>query len=215
MKTPDFEHQIGIDAYYIDKPGIGGKLRVRIDDFHVAELFLHPSKKENGMFTIAEVSSRNWETHTLVQEIADRLHISQKRISFAGTKDKRSLSTQLMSFHRVSAHNLSQVTIKDVVIENIYQSDTPVKIGDLLGNRFEITIRNIDTSVTPDHIKKIISPLESLGGFANYYGIQRFGVIRPITHLVGKFIIQGEYEKAVMTYAANPLKGENEDTYIF
>jgi tRNA pseudouridine13 synthase len=213
MKTPDFEHQIGIDAYSINEPGIGGKLRVRIDDFHVSELCLFPPKKDNGHFTIAEVSARNWETHTLVQEIADMLHCSQRRISFAGTKDKRAWSSQLMSFERVSPEEISRINIKDVGFEKIYQSDVPVRIGDLLGNRFEITVRNIDSAITPGQVKKLISPVTSVGGFSNFYGIQRFGVIRPITHLVGKYIVQGNFEKAVMTYVANPILGEKEETY--
>jgi len=213
MKTPDFEHQIGIGTYSINKPGVGGKLRVRIDDFHVTELFLYPPKKDNGHFTIAEVSARNWETNTLVHEIANRLHFSKKRISFAGNKDKRALSTQLMSFERVPSEYLFQINIKDVSFENIYQSDIPVRIGDLLGNRFEITVRNIDSAITPEQIKKLIFPLVTWGGFPNFYGIQRFGVIRPITHLVGKYIIQGNFEKAVMTYVAHPVKTENEVTY--
>ena len=213
MNTPDFEHEIGIETYCINESGIGGKLRVRIDDFHVTELFLYPPKNDHGHFTIAEVSARNWETNTLVHEIANRLHFSKKRISFAGNKDKRALSTQLMSFERVPSEYLFQINIKDVSFENIYQSDIPVRIGDLLGNRFEITVRNIDSAITPEQIKKLIFPLVTWGGFPNFYGIQRFGVIRPITHLVGKYIIQGNFEKAVMTYVAHPVKTENEVTY--
>ena len=213
MKTPDFEQQIGIDTYCINESGIGGKLRVYIDDFHVTELFLYPSKKDDGHFTIAEVSARNWETNTLIHEIADRLHVSKRRISFAGNKDKRAWSTQLMSFERISAEHLSQLHIKDVFFENIYQSNIPVRIGDLLGNRFDIIVRNIDIEIVPEQIKKILSPFKNWGGFPNFYGIQRFGVIRPITHLVGKHIIQGDFENAVMTYIAHPINKENEVTY--
>jgi tRNA pseudouridine13 synthase len=213
MNSPDFEHQIGIETYCVNEPGIGGKLRDRIDDFHVTELFLYPPKKDHGHFTIAEVSARNWETNTLVHEIADKLHLSKRRISFAGNKDKRAWSTQLMSFERVSSEHLSQINIKDVSFKNIYQSDIPVRIGDLLGNRFEITIRNIDATIVPEQIKKLIAPFKTWGGFPNFYGIQRFGVIRPITHLVGKYIIQGDFEKAAMTYIAHPVNTENEVTY--
>jgi tRNA pseudouridine13 synthase len=214
MKTPDFEHQIGIDTFYTKDPGVGGKLRGRIDDFCVTELFLHPLKKDDGRFTIAEVSARNWETHTLVQELFDRLHVSQKRISFAGTKDKRAYSIQLMSFDQISPEHLSQVNIKDVSLSHLYQSDTPVRIGDLLGNRFKITVRNLESEILPEQIKRLVAPLQTIGGFPNFYGIQRFGVIRPITHLVGKYIIEGEYEKAVMMYVAHPLPGEHETTFL-
>ena len=213
MKTPDFERNIGIDAYLTDTQGIGGKLRVHVEDFQVTELFLFPDKKENGIFTIAEVSARNWETHTLVQEIADRLHVSQRRISYAGTKDKRSVSNQLMSFNRISPERLSQVIIKDVVLKNIYQSDTLVRLGSLLGNHFAVTVRNIDGSVTDSQIKTLVSSIEQVGGFPNYYGVQRFGVVRPITHLVGKSLVQGDYEKAVMAYIGHPIQGEDESTY--
>ncbi|MBN1860794.1 MAG: tRNA pseudouridine(13) synthase TruD [Candidatus Thermoplasmatota archaeon] len=213
MKTPPFEHEIGIDTYGSNLAGIGGKLRVCIDDFRVNEIFLYPPKKENGNFTIAEISCRNWETHTLVQEIAHRLHLSQRRISFAGTKDKRAWTTQLMSFDHVSPEQLSGLRIKDVSFENIYQSDVPVRIGGLLGNRFEITIRNIPNTVKATHITSLLSVFHTWGGFPNYYGIQRFGIIRPITHLVGKFMVHGEFEKAVLTYVAHPLNGEKDETY--
>jgi tRNA pseudouridine13 synthase len=214
MKSSAFEHQIGIETFCTQQPGIGGKLRTFAEDFQVNELFLYPPKKEDGRFTIAEVSCKNWETHTLVHELADQLHVSQKRISFAGTKDKRALSTQLMSFDQIAAEHVSRLNIKDVHIQNIYRSDVPVRIGDLHGNRFEITVRNIEKNVTHDHIKTLLSQLETYGGFPNFYGIQRFGVIRPITHLVGKYIIQGDFENAVMMYVAHPLRGESEETYV-
>ena len=144
MKRLDFEKNIGIEAYFTNYMGIGGKLRISPEDFIVNEIFLYPKKVEHGCFSIAEVSCRNWETHRLVRELSKRLKISQKRISFAGTKDKRSCSTQLMSFYNVSEENISSIKIKDVSIKNMYHSDITIKIGSLLGNRFEITIRNID-----------------------------------------------------------------------
>ena len=213
MKTPDFEHQIGIDTYSSLLPGIEGKIRNRIEDFKVTEVFLFPSTKQHGKFTIAEVTTRNWETHRVVQEIARRLHMSQRRISFAGTKDKRAVTTQLMSFDHVSPKMIQSLSIKDVTFTNIYQSDVPVRIGQLLGNRFEITIRNIAQEINTEHITSLLAPFQTGGGFPNFYGVQRFGIIRPITHIVGKYIIQGDFEKAAMTYMAHPMKGEDTDTY--
>jgi tRNA pseudouridine13 synthase len=53
-----------------------------------------------------------------------------------------------------------------------------------------------------------------MGGFPNFFGIQRFGIIRPITHTVGEYIIKDDWEKAVMTYIANPIKGEDEEIFL-
>jgi tRNA pseudouridine13 synthase len=209
----DFEENIGIGQYLTKNPGIGGKLRYFPEDFVVKEKILYPPKKEHGRFTIAEVYSKNWETNTLVRELSKRLHISRKRINFAGTKDKRSCSTQLMSFYNISKEKLSSITIADVQINNIYYSEKPIKIGDLVGNTFKIVIRNLPKKIQAPHIQTIISSILHHRGFPNFYGIQRFGAIRPITHLVGKHIIQGEFKKAVMTYIAHPVKEENKETY--
>jgi tRNA pseudouridine13 synthase len=213
MKFPDFEKNIGIKNYLTSTSGINGKLRSQTKDFIVEEIFQYPKEKEDGGYVVAEILSKNWETHTLVRTLSKKLHISRKRIGFAGTKDKRSHSNQLMSFQNISKEKLSNLKIKDVEINNIYKSDKPIKIGKLHGNGFKIIIRKIDKNITSNHIKKTISQLDNQGGFPNYYGIQRFGVIRPITHLVGRYITHGDFKKAAMTYIANPMEEESKETF--
>ena len=213
MKSSDFEKNIGIGTFFTNHQGIGGKLRTNAEDFIVNEIYLYPKKVENGSSIVAEVSAKNWETHRLVRELSKRLKISQKRIGFAGTKDKRSCSTQLMSFYNVSEDDLSNIRLKDVSIKIMYGSDKSVKIGNLLGNRFEITIKNIKKTIVSEQIDNTASFLEKYGGFPNFYGVQRFGIIRPITHIVGQHILQDDFESAVMSYVANPIKGEDEKAY--
>jgi len=213
MKCLDVEKNIGIETFFTPMEEIGGKLRVVPEDFIVHEISKYPPEKENGRFTIARVTARNWETNQLVRELSSRLHVSRKRVDFAGTKDKRAKTTRLMSFYNVSRDELSELKVKDVVMEDIYSSGHPVRIGDLLGNRFEITVRNIGRGTKTEEIHDIASFIEGYGGFPNFYGVQRFGTIRPVTHIVGKYIIDGDFEKAVMSYIANPLYGEDEDTY--
>ena len=55
--------------------------------------------------------------------------------------------------------------------------------------------------------------IEELALVPNFFGVQRFGIARPITHLVGKYILKNDFEKAVMTYIAHPIKGEDEESY--
>ncbi|MDO9537693.1 MAG: tRNA pseudouridine(13) synthase TruD, partial [Thermoplasmata archaeon] len=47
--------------------------------------------------------------------------------------------------------------------------------------------------------------------FPNYFGVQRFGAVRPITHLIGKHMTRKEPETAVMTYLCHPSEFENEE----
>jgi tRNA pseudouridine13 synthase len=43
----------------------------------------------------------------------------------------------------------------------------------------------------------------------NFFGHQRFGTTRPITHVVGKAIVQGDFEKAVFLFLAEPSANEH------
>jgi len=44
----------------------------------------------------------------------------------------------------------------------------------------------------------------------NYYGLQRFGVARPITHQVGEKILKGDHEAALAIYVGLAYPGESE-----
>jgi tRNA pseudouridine13 synthase len=214
MKVLGTEKNIGIETFFTPFEGVGGKLRSIPEDFVVREASNYPSEKENGIFTIADVTATNWETNLLVRELSNWLHISRQRIGFAGTKDKRAKTTRLMSFYNIPIDKLSEVKIKDVEIENIYTSGHPIKIGNLIGNIFEIIVRNIDRKIKSDCVKDVASFIVKYGGFPNFYGVQRFGVVRPITHVVGKYIVKSDFEKAAMSYIANPMEGEDEESYL-
>ena len=213
MKILDLEKKIGITTFLTPHNGFGGKLRFYPEDFGVVEKPIYPPEKKDGKFTIGEITSTYWETNNLIRELSNKLRISRQRINFAGTKDKRAKTTQLMSFYKVKTDDVSNIKIKDVDIKNVYSSDKPVKIGSLLGNKFEITVRNIKNDIKSGDVENILSTINENGGFPNFFGVQRFGIIRPITHIVGEHIVNGDFEKAVMTYIANPIKGEDETSY--
>jgi tRNA pseudouridine13 synthase len=211
QSSPSFEREIGIETFFTPPPGIGGHLRDSPTDFQVREIYQLPPASDQGRFMIAEVTSTNWETHTLVQELAYRLHINPRGISFAGTKDRRAVSTQLMSFEGVDEQSLICVSIKDVTIAPVCRSATPLHLGQLAGNRFTIVIRGCKDA--NEHLPSLLSPLESIQGFPNFFGIQRFGGVRSITHQVGRLLTQGDIEAAVMTYIANPLETESPQSF--
>jgi len=213
MNVLKAERICGIETFFTSFAGVGGKLRFLPEDFIVEELFKHPEEKTNGTYTIAEVSAKSWETNRLISQMSKSLGISRRRIGFAGTKDKRSISSQLMSFYNVPKEKVLAIKLKDVTLTNVYTSYKPVKIGELKGNKFKIVVREIIKPSASENVQKNITEIQKTGGFPNFYGIQRFGVTRPISHIVGKHIVNGDFKSAVMTYIANPIKGENEETY--
>ncbi len=203
---------IGLNAYLSgDCGGIGGRLKTFPEDFIVEEVPLEIPEDENGRYTLAFVRSRNWETNRLVRQLSRALGISRKRIYFAGTKDKRAITTQVMVFD-ASPEDVLSIRIKDVSITGVHRVKEPVFLGDLIGNRFEIIIRDVseDAMETADCVSSVI---KENGGFPNYFGVQRFGSVRPITHTVGKHIVRRDFRAAVLEYLGSPTPVEGEEAY--
>src|SRR2546426_227052 len=94
----------------------------------VEEVSSPPPKSAGGPYAIATIRVRNWETNRLVREFARALHISRRRIGFAGTKDKRALTTRLFSFENVPVATLSSLRMKDLEVLDAYPSDRPLEI---------------------------------------------------------------------------------------
>ncbi len=114
-----------------------------------------------------------------------------------------------MSIWRIGPEALEEVKIKDLRLFDFNRSSEKINVGDLLGNDFLITVRE------PDIFDK--SPIdECIGeihahGVPNYFGYQRFGLIRPNTHLIGKMLVKNDIKGAVMSYLADWYDEEKTD----
>ena len=205
------EAGIGMLYYLTDCAGTGGRLKKEPQDFIVREVADPLPQSENGKYTIADVTSTNWETNRLIRLVSKSMRISREKVGFAGTKDKRAVTTQRMSFE-CDPSKLGLVTLEDVEFSNVFRSDVPVRMGDLKGNRFVINVHDTDTSPseTREIIDRVTSEVSETGGFPNYFGVQRFGIARPVTHLVGERIVKGDLQGAVETYLFHPSDSEEE-----
>jgi len=210
MRVP--EEEIGISVYWTEgAPGIGGKLKKSPEDFVVDEISVFPPEDPNGDYTAAVVLHRNWEMNRLVRRLGTNLRVGRGRIAFAGTKDKRSVATQLMTF-AAPPEAVATIYILDVEFLRIYRTRVSTALGSLYGNRFRIVIRDADTTDLEERVETVGAGIEELGGFPNFFGVQRFGVVRPITHLIGKAIVQGDFERAVMMYIAEQADSEGDES---
>lgn len=156
-------------------------------------------KKSSGDQLICVLEKENWDTNLAIKTIAQRLHTSPKRIGFAGTKDKRALTTQRISMWKIK-ENVSELKIHGMTLKPLEYSNKRIELGDLWGNRFTIKIH------TDKKLGKIPKKIPNL------FGSQRFGSGRSITHLVGKEVLKGNIEKAVKMYLTASSPEENEDT---
>ncbi len=203
------ENQIemtGMDwNFYSDTPGIRGALKEQVNDFVVKELASHDTGE--GDHILVKLRKQNMTTLEAIGKLSNMLHISRDRIGYAGNKDKRAVTEQYISIQGVSEEDVRQVFTDEFDIEVIGEGHH-IGLGNLSANRFEILIRDLNLPIEDirNRSLKIVEELD--GKFPNYFGDQRFGSARPITHQVGRHILRGEYEKAVWTYIAKPYDSE-------
>ncbi|ORX91128.1 pseudouridine synthase, partial [Basidiobolus meristosporus CBS 931.73] len=143
------------------------------------------------------VRKENRDTADVVGDIARMTKLSPKVFSYAGTKDRRGITTQLVTGHHVKAERLLGLnkSMRGVQVGGFKYTPDKIDLGDLSGNRFVITIRELEAE-SMEMVDRELTALRDRG-FINYFGMQRFGARAVPTHVVGKHLLLGNWEKAV------------------
>lgn len=229
MRVPELEKSLGIEAYVTGSQGIGGVIRQRVEDFAVEEVLVDGSKAEisplgnivrqgvlgssgaRNRFLLCVLVKRNWDTLSAVKTVADQLGISMGRISIGGMKDARAVTAQYVTVEGVSAEEVGKVKVKDIELRPVGYFHSEHSSYYVLGNSFRIVISEIEHSedTAAERVAQTVRELKLFGGVPNFFGHQRFGTIRPITHLVGKAIVRGNLEEAAMLFLAKSSPDEH------
>ncbi len=206
--TYPLELLLGMKYYASDTEGIGGRLRTDPEDFIVEEIPLGKKGGTSGPYLICRLTKTNWELQHAIKEIAKRLGISHRRIGWAGTKDRNATTRQLISLYNITEEQVAGIHLKDIVLEPVASSNEGLSLGDLLGNRFAIMIRDCQPADLEVRVREVSETVCT--AVPNYFGIQRFGATRPVTHIVGEWILRGNFEQAVLSYVGQAFPGEPE-----
>jgi tRNA pseudouridine13 synthase len=210
MPSPyPLEIELGMRYYASETGGVGGRLRSVPEDFLVEEIPL-PFNGADGPYLVCRLIKKNWELQRAVKEIAKKLGISHRRIAWAGTKDKNAVTTQVITIYDVAPEAVEQVRLKDISLTVLGRSQHAISLGSLAGNRFDIAVRDCDLADLSERVRAVTEV--AARGMPNYYGLQRFGVVRPVTHLVGKRILLEDYAGAVDVYVGRAYPLEPEET---
>ncbi len=230
-------------SYLSSSSGIGGRIKSTPEDFRVEEIqedgtIFEIDKEITGpmasdaasvgghgcRFTHFVLQKTDWSTSSAISEIARRFHSGQSRFNTAGTKDKSAITTQLVSGFGFRPEQLRSIRIKDIQINGAWLAKDKVRIGQLLGNRFSVRVRDVLLNATPDatspdasevqsRVDKIFEELgkycESGSCFPNYFGEQRFGSTRKNTHKIGLHLVKGDFESAVKSLLCDTEGEEN------
>lgn len=210
-----------MQAYLSKEPGIGGTIKNRLEDFLVEEMMpdgtllkldkkvSHPSSSA-GDFTHFILQKKGWNTVQALNEMGARLNCGPKRFAYAGTKDRRAITTQLCSAWQITPDQLKALKLRDLQINGAWRAKSGLQLGDLAANLFTIIVRGAKPRSSA-RAKKISKELK--GAFPNYFGEQRFGSGRANTHIIGKLIIRGDLEAAAWNYLAFSEGEENPDAH--
>jgi tRNA pseudouridine13 synthase len=247
------EQAVGMDFYVSESDGIGGHLRESPEDFRVRELEAfdwHPLDADPGDFhhLVLRATLRGWDTNDFASRLSDALGISRERVSWAGTKDKHAVTTQLFTVKGADPDAIPDIS--GVEMELLGRAGRGLTFGDLAGNAFGIVVRE---PAAPDNLDAVTEDLRAFAGegpasepgdtvttlaggvpadeavaaatqeaegdadlvrvgVPNYFGQQRFGSQRPVTHRVGLAVLRGDWREAVRRYVGDPAETEPEET---
>ncbi len=127
--------------------------------------------------------------------LSKALECDKKQLSYAGIKDTVAITAQRMSIRNIPIEKIQAIDVPQLFLKNCFYGKGATMVGDLKGNRFTLLIRTY-ADFEYKELEKKIDTINTTGLF-NYYGPQRFGSPRYISHILGQYLLQGDFEKVV------------------
>lgn len=215
------DEELGMLFYATRRAGIGGVLKEKVEDFIVIELVLDgiPCTSPeigkwggSGEYTWFLIEKKSIDTVTALRLIGKALGIDYRALTVMGLKDARALTFQLACVKGVKPENFPSCVGDRVRILAAFRMPFKLTPNMLYGNQFEINVRRLTLgkSEAMSRIDEIWEEIKETGGAPNYFGYQRFGTIRPITHIVGKCVLKGMFKEAVYELLTKVFPHESE-----
>lgn len=183
--TPQFSLDF---TYAYGEPEGQGVIKSRPEDFIVQEIYPEQfSGDGEHHYVLIEKQSEN--THWLAKQLAEFCSVDEKSIGFAGLKDRNALTRQWFSIQMPgkTEFNWQGFDQPNWKILKTALHNKKLRRGDHLGNRFVLTIRDVQPS--PD-LETRLANIKKLG-VPNYFGEQRFGVGGENLNLAEQWFVGG------------------------
>ena len=183
----DLDSQIGISVYSTKFDGIGGKIRVVPEDFEVSEKILEKTQNsinQDEGYAVYKLKKKKIDTNHALSDIFRKKGL---RLKSLGLKDAFAITEQFVCSGN-KAKSIEDFFTEKYSLKKIGFLKKPLSKKDMIGNHFKIKISDCTDG---------LSSFDESNNVLNFYGYQRFGSKRPVTHLIGKAIIQRDFVKAV------------------
>ncbi len=192
MEPHPLEKYVGMRIYVTKtKPRCSGRV-VRPEGFKVFEIPLR-LKDEECKYPLYRLYKKGVDT-------IHALKILGGKWSYAGLKDANAETVQYIT--SLEGRKEKIINKGNVRAELVGCLSKPLKPGDLRGNSFVI---KVEYECEADFVYDILRELKFIPGF---FGHQRFGTKRPITHVVGKFLLLERFEEAKDVLLGEPWPWE-------
>jgi tRNA pseudouridine13 synthase len=187
-------------------PGTGGVLKHRPEDFVVEEIPLYEPIDE-GDHTYFWVEKNGISTPEAVRRIGRELGLPGTKIGYAGLKDARAVTRQVMSIEHIPPAQIMDLRVRNVKIHWARRHTNKIRVGHLKGNRFRIRLRKVPAGAI-ETARPVLDVLRRRGA-PNYFGRQRFGT-KGDSHLVGRLILTGRRKEALDLILGAPSSQERD-----
>ena len=184
---PKIDSQIGILVHSTKFNGIGGRIKDEAEHFNVNEVLSQKSLKsiilQDG-YAVYKLKKRKIDTNHALSDIFKKTGI---RLKSLGLKDASAVTEQFVCSDSKSK-SIDNFSSEKYSLEKIGHVKKPLSKKDMIGNHFRIKISDCVGN---------LSDFTEYNKILNFYGYQRFGSKRAVTHLIGKALLQRNFKKAV------------------
>jgi len=170
------------------------KIKQIPEDFIVKEVN-EVKTDEKGRYTYFILKKRNYTTERAVSAVAHYLKTDRKNIGYAGSKDKNALTEQFISIQQQIKKQ--DIKLKDIELKYFGKGNERINLGDLKGNEFIITVRNL---------KQYNLEINQSLQIPNYFDEQRFSKNNAE---IGRSILKKDFKKAVDLILVDYSKEKN------
>jgi len=191
--VPSIDQQAGIKHYCTAFNGIGGKIKRNPEDFLVREIlnkqYLENLSKHSTSayrFPVFILKKHNIDSNHAIIEIRNQLDLELRVL---GIKDAKASTMQFATTIQKTRNLPLRTKTHHTEICLIGYGSTLLSKSDLWGNQFNVMIDE------PKHAD-LTDFLPEVDQIANFYGLQRFGSERMVTHNVGREILKGNFKRA-------------------